>query len=504
LASNVIFNAVSYSIPAEGDTGWGPDLTAYLISIASNAFQKTGGSFFLTSEANFGNSFGVSSLYLKSRAANPSSTGVIRLGSTQSVSWRNNANNADLALTTDASDNLLYNSKTVLFSGLGLIVNADVSNSAAIAYSKLAALTASRALVSDGSGVVAASSVTATELGYLSGVSSAIQTQIDSKQATITGAASTVVSSNLTASRVVISNVSGKITTTNVTHTEVDYVSGVTGQLSGNSQSATLQNKTLDNSNIVTVRDDRFTIQDNSDATKQAMFELSGITTATTRTYTLPNLNGELAVYTAPTVQSFTSGSGTYTTPANVKYIKIKMVGGAGGGGGSGTGAGATGNGGNTTFGTSLLTASGGSGATTGGGGAGGGGGGTTINSPAVRILKADGATGQYGSFNADELGGGGGVSPLGGAGRGGGRAVAGQAATTNSGSGGGGGGGFTGLAGAGGGGAGGYIESLITSPSATYAYAIGSGGSGGSAGTSGYAGGLGGSGYIVVEEYYN
>lgn len=45
-------------------------------------------------------------------------------------------------------------------------------------------LTASRALASDGSGKVAVSSVTSTELGYLSGVTSAIQTQIDGKAAT--------------------------------------------------------------------------------------------------------------------------------------------------------------------------------------------------------------------------------------------------------------------------------------------------------------------------------
>ncbi len=40
--------------------------------------------------------------------------------------------------------------------------------SAAIALSKLAALTASRAVVTDGSGVITISSVTSTELGYLS------------------------------------------------------------------------------------------------------------------------------------------------------------------------------------------------------------------------------------------------------------------------------------------------------------------------------------------------
>ena len=46
-------------------------------------------------------------------------------------------------------------------------------------------MTGNRALVSDGSGYVSASSVTNTELGYLSGVTSGIQTQINGKEATI-------------------------------------------------------------------------------------------------------------------------------------------------------------------------------------------------------------------------------------------------------------------------------------------------------------------------------
>ena len=62
----------------------------------------------------------------------------------------------------------------------GVVVNADVNSSAAIAFSKMADLTASRLLVSDGSGDVSVSAVTSTEAGYLDGVTSAIQTQIDS------------------------------------------------------------------------------------------------------------------------------------------------------------------------------------------------------------------------------------------------------------------------------------------------------------------------------------
>jgi hypothetical protein len=85
-----------------------------------------------------------------------------------------------------------------------------------------------------------------------------------------------------------------KLGTGVVDNTEFNYLNGVTSQLSGNTQSATLQNKTLDNTNIIAVRDDRFTMQDSADTTKQAIFELSGISTGTTRTYTLPNASSTL------------------------------------------------------------------------------------------------------------------------------------------------------------------------------------------------------------------
>ena len=92
-------------------------------------------------------------------------------------------------------------------------------------------LTASRALVSDGSGKVAVSAVTSTEIGYLDGVSSAIQTQIDSKQATITGAATTIDDTNLTASRAVVSDGSGKVAVSAVTSTEIGYLDGVSSAI---------------------------------------------------------------------------------------------------------------------------------------------------------------------------------------------------------------------------------------------------------------------------------
>lgn len=77
------------------------------------------------------------------------------------------------------------------------LLNADVSASAAIAYSKMEALTASRVMVTDGSGVASASSVTSTTLGYLDATSS-VQTQLNAKQAS--GSYITALTGDVTAS----------------------------------------------------------------------------------------------------------------------------------------------------------------------------------------------------------------------------------------------------------------------------------------------------------------
>lgn len=211
-----------------------------------------------------------------------------------------------------------------------------------------------------------------------------------------------------------------------------------------------------------------------------------------------------------PTIQKFTSGSGTYTLPISPRpvYLKIRMIGGGGGAAGSGGVGGADGtDGGDTTFGTSLLVAGkGGKGIFQGAGGSGGtaslgtGPIGTALGGGGGMNASVDDAV--AGAHNMGNMGG---VSHFGGAGQGTLAGTTGGAAVANSGSGGGG----TGPAGAAtaqsgaSGGAGGYVEAIITNPSATYSYAVGAGGTGGAAGATGSIGGAGGSGYIEVTEYY-
>lgn len=191
-----------------------------------------------------------------------------------------------------------------------------------------------------------------------------------------------------------------------------------------------------------------------------------------------------------PTVQRFASGSGTYTAPAGVRYIKVKMVGGGGSPTVAGVGSGNAGA--SSTFGSSLLTAGGGAGSTGPGGAVGGT---TTVNSPAINILSVTGGDGCVGGALGAN-GGNGGASALGGAGAGSHNGSSSATAGYDGTGGGGGGNGYASQAGSGGGGAGGYIEAIISSPT-SYAYSVGAGGAA-------VAGGVkGGDGLITVEEYY-
>lgn len=235
-----------------------------------------------------------------------------------------------------------------------------------------------------------------------------------------------------------------------------------------------------------------YTFQRNSANNAWIVLELSNPATTTTQ---------GIVYRKSPTVQKFTSGSGTYTTPAEVLYLKVRMTGGGGGGGGSGTGGGTGGTGGNSTFGTSLLTANGGAGGAFNAQGAAGGS--PTVSSPAISILDVAGNNGGSSVNNPNgETGGDGGSNPISGV------ALSNSFAAGNSGklggAGAGGGSGATAIITGAGGGAGAYIEAIISSPSATYSYAVGSGGAGGTAGTSGFAGGAGGNGFIEITEYYN
>ena len=212
-----------------------------------------------------------------------------------------------------------------------------------------------------------------------------------------------------------------------------------------------------------------------------------------------------------PQITTYTSGSGTYTTPTGCKYLTVEMIGGGGGAASAGTTSGGVAGttGGASTFG-SVITCNGGQygGLVVGLSGGYGGTVSVTTSGSILQLVAVKGSQGQQGGsvpsgtamYPSSAIGA---TSPFGGAG---GANVndAGTDAQANSGSGGGGGqqaGAASGYNG-GGGGAGGYARVMFTAPSATYTYSVGAGGTGGV--NAGYkSGGAGGSGVIIITAYF-
>jgi DNA-binding FrmR family transcriptional regulator len=165
--------------------------------------------------------------------------------------------------------------------------DSNVCGFASSTITNLPYLTPQRVLISDTDGTLIASSITQTQLEYLSGVNSNIQTQLNAKQATINGAASTIVSSNLTANRAVISNSSGKVAASSVSNTELEYLSGINSNIQTqlNAKQATINGaaSTVVSSNLTA---NRAVISDSngkiavSAATSTEIGYLSGVTSA--------------------------------------------------------------------------------------------------------------------------------------------------------------------------------------------------------------------------------
>ena len=111
---NVTIAGTTYAFPTEGEESWGPVVTNWAVAVSSYLLQRTGGTFSLTADVNFGATFATIQAYLKSRTSNISSAGFIRMARTDTVSWRNQANGADLPLGVDSSNRLTFNGNIII------------------------------------------------------------------------------------------------------------------------------------------------------------------------------------------------------------------------------------------------------------------------------------------------------------------------------------------------------------------------------------------------------
>ena len=158
-------------------------------------------------------------------------------------------------------------------------------------------------------------------------ISGSLAAQIASKQATITGAASSITSSNLTAAHALISNSSGKVAISSVTATELGYLVGVTSEIqdqldnkveSDGSVTGLLRDGSIDYYMTVKGTGDIKIITENNVASSSAAgaVKIGNNITNSSGTISITKANVVAALgYTPPTAQRSVSSATNVTDP---------------------------------------------------------------------------------------------------------------------------------------------------------------------------------------------
>jgi len=187
-------------------------------------------------------------------------------------------------------------------------------------------LTADRVVTSNGSGKIEASSdITTTELGYLNNVSSNIQTQLDAKQATITGAATTIDDVDLTASRVLVSNSSGKVAVSSTTTTSLGNFIDGSALNASNLSSGTVPDARLPSSISSDITGNAATATNAGNVTGAAQSNITSLGTLTTLTVDDITIDGS-KISDSGNLEIETGGSLTLDATSGVISIQTGTV----------------------------------------------------------------------------------------------------------------------------------------------------------------------------------
>jgi hypothetical protein len=108
MTQSVIISGITYSIPDVSDVSWGQNVTDLLVTLGNNSLKIDGGVQTLSSNVDFGNTYGLFASFFASKASDVASAGRLRLGTADSIQWRNAANTTNLLLEL-ASDKIRFN-----------------------------------------------------------------------------------------------------------------------------------------------------------------------------------------------------------------------------------------------------------------------------------------------------------------------------------------------------------------------------------------------------------
>lgn len=119
-----------------------------------------------------------------------------------------------------------------------------------------------------------------------------IETELGTKQDTVTGAATSILDSNLTTNRALISNATGKVEASSITSTELGYLSGVTSNIAARltslqSQISNINNYSTTNATLNSGNSD-YRVLHKIDHVVQFNFEYNGVADSSSAVMTIP------------------------------------------------------------------------------------------------------------------------------------------------------------------------------------------------------------------------
>lgn len=200
MSTSVTYNGTTYAIPTAGELNW-PNLTNFLVDVATSGAVTTKQVQTIRVAVTSPVTVGLTDCTVVTKLTVPAAVAVTLPAGVNGQTYIIHDGTGDAAtnnvtITPTGSDTISGASTFVLNRSKGAVVLQYSTTGTDWKVLDLyippgqglpadqKAMTASKVVVTDGSGLISPSTVTATELGYVSGVTSAIQTQLNAKQAT--------------------------------------------------------------------------------------------------------------------------------------------------------------------------------------------------------------------------------------------------------------------------------------------------------------------------------
>lgn len=177
-------NGTNHQIPTAGETGWATALTTWIQDISADTLQLNSGTFYITQDLDFGPGRLITTGSFGQSATGSADDGFLRMRNTDKIMFRNAADDGNLSLGVNGSDQLE-------FEGASFLTSASIVDDDTFATASATTIPSSESVkeyVLNNGGAPNAAALTSSAAGNISAtnVQAALE-EIDSEKLPLTG-----------------------------------------------------------------------------------------------------------------------------------------------------------------------------------------------------------------------------------------------------------------------------------------------------------------------------